>query len=185
MRGTLDINRESNIHAAARTMQTPISIHALHEESDTTANVMLRMLKFQSTLSMRRATGAISSGLAQRAISIHALHEESDVTSAATRSACSIFQSTLSMRRATAVALQNPAGVRFQSTLSMRRATQCARHCTQSFPISIHALHEESDLRRTDVEQHRKISIHALHEESDKASSLSTFVICNFNPRSP
>ena len=117
---------------------------------------------------MRRATGAISSGLAQRAISIHALHEESDVTSAATRSACSIFQSTLSMRRATAVALQNPAGVRFQSTLSMRRATQCARHCTQSFPISIHALHEESDLRRTDVEQHRKISIHALHEESDQ-----------------
>ena len=80
MRGTLDINRESNIHAAARTMQTPISIHALHEESDTTANVMLRMLKFQSTLSMRRATGAISSGLAQRAISIHALHEESDKT---------------------------------------------------------------------------------------------------------
>ena len=61
-------------------MQTPISIHALHEESDTTANVMLRMLKFQSTLSMRRATGAISSGLAQRAISIHALHEESDKT---------------------------------------------------------------------------------------------------------
>ena len=34
VRGTLDINRESNIHAAAGTMQTPISIHALHEESD-------------------------------------------------------------------------------------------------------------------------------------------------------
>lgn len=56
MRGTLDINRESDIHAVAGTLQTPISIYALREESDTTANVMLRMLKFQSTLSMRRAT---------------------------------------------------------------------------------------------------------------------------------
>ena len=78
MRGTLDINRESNIHAAARTMQTPISIHALHEESDTTANVMLRMLKFQSTLSMRRATLRGHVDRVVQPISIHALHEESD-----------------------------------------------------------------------------------------------------------
>ena len=78
MRGTLDINRESNIHAAARTMQTPISIHALHEESDTTANVMLRMLKFQSTLYMRRATLRGHVDRVVQPISIHALHEESD-----------------------------------------------------------------------------------------------------------
>ena len=80
MRGTLDINRESNIHAAARTMQTPISIHALHEESDTTANVMLRMLKFQSTLSKRRATLRGHVDRVVQPISIHALHEESDKT---------------------------------------------------------------------------------------------------------
>ena len=105
-------------------------------------------------------------------ISIHALHEESDVTSAATRSACSIFQSTLSMRRATAVALQNPAGVRFQSTLSMRRATQCARHCTQSCPIPIPALHEESDRQYRRQRAPDQISIHALHEESDTTQAV-------------
>ena len=55
-----------------------ISIHALHEESDTTANAMLRMLKFQSTLSMRRATFMVTSG-----------------------NIGGVFQSTLSMRRAT------------------------------------------------------------------------------------
>ena len=55
-----------------------ISIHALHEESDTTANAMLRMLKFQSTLSMRRATDML--------VAYHM---------------SSAFQSTLSMRRAT------------------------------------------------------------------------------------
>ena len=91
MRGTLDINRESNIHAAARTMQTPISIHALHEESDTTANVMLRMLKFQSTLSMRRATLRGHVDRVVQPISIHALHEESDPMRSALHSIISYF----------------------------------------------------------------------------------------------
>ena len=80
MRGTLDINRESNIHAAARTMQTPISIHALHEESDLQPlHIYLRCATFQSTLSMRRATGATAMMSRISIISIHALHEESDV----------------------------------------------------------------------------------------------------------
>ena len=34
VRRTLDINRESDIHAVAGTLQTPISIHALREEND-------------------------------------------------------------------------------------------------------------------------------------------------------
>ena len=34
VRRTLDINRESDIHAVAGTLQTPISIHALRKESD-------------------------------------------------------------------------------------------------------------------------------------------------------
>ena len=34
VRSTLDINGESDIHAVAETLQTPISIHALREESD-------------------------------------------------------------------------------------------------------------------------------------------------------
>ena len=34
VRRTLDINRESDIHAVSGTLQTPISIHALREEND-------------------------------------------------------------------------------------------------------------------------------------------------------
>ena len=34
--------------------------------------------------------------------------------------------------------------------------------------ISIHALHEESDLRQIPTTRRRHISIHALHEESDQ-----------------
>ena len=55
-----------------------ISIHALHEESDTVIMSKRNNAKFQSTLSMRRATGFI--------VHYHSFH---------------IFQSTLSMRRAT------------------------------------------------------------------------------------
>ena len=60
-------------------MTDSISIHALHEESDSHANALTYMSPlFQSTLSMRRAT--------------QGRHEE--LTAAQ-------FQSTLSMRRAT------------------------------------------------------------------------------------
>ena len=97
----------------------------------------------------------------------------------------------------------------FQSTLSMRRATDSLDCVPEDLPISIHALHEESDtitrgareetvavfqstlsmrratLRRTDVEQHRKISIHALHEESDRPRRDAPRPAGYFNPRSP
>ena len=56
-----------------------ISIHALHEESDTTSTpkFTLRVI-FQSTLSMRRATTWSYQLSTMLPISIHALHEESD-----------------------------------------------------------------------------------------------------------
>ena len=80
--------------------------------------------RFQSTLSMRRATEAgtqLNSML--------------------------IFQSTLSMRRATGYFHFLHGLFPFQSTLSMRRATAtkylAGLDCDE---ISIHALHEESDL---------------------------------------
>ena len=100
-----------------------ISIHALHEESDRIMRIRRSAARFQSTLSMRRATGArtrifykttaFQSTLSMRratyarfgiwvsvSISIHALHEESDHT-ANSHSKPPKFQSTLSMRRAT------------------------------------------------------------------------------------
>ena len=56
--------------------------------------------RFQSTLSMRRATDGLNGNIWLHRISIHALHEESDSN---TRPAAAVvgFQSTLSMRRAT------------------------------------------------------------------------------------
>ena len=145
-----------------------ISIHALHEESDSPRVQCRYPSRFQSTLSMRRATTG---------------NPYFDMVQL-------VFQSTLSMRRATGCGIVPTLIGIFQSTLSMRRATGDqiiilaslrisihALHEESDFVviplplagyISIHALHEESDLRRTDVEQHRKISIHALHEESDR-----------------
>ena len=56
-----------------------ISIHALHEESDIGGRrVTLQGGKFQSTLSMRRATRGFGVVYRGQPISIHALHEESD-----------------------------------------------------------------------------------------------------------
>ena len=55
----------------------------------------------------------------------------------------------------------------FQSTLSMRRATKRAKQARHRKPISIHALHEESDGECGGFRIRRVISIHALHEESD------------------
>ena len=78
-----------------------ISIHALHEESDSETNKLTAQnLIFQSTLSMRRATKKICIGVRPYR-----------------------FQSTLSMRRATVLNGVHAIGSRFQSTLSMRRAT--------------------------------------------------------------
>ena len=60
----------------------------------------------------------------------------------------------------------------FQSTLSMRRATQWLSTRSDAEEISIHALHEESDLisREAGRAAGGRISIHALHEESDSAA---------------
>ena len=57
-----------------------ISIHALHEESDTSTVMNCGTIdhQFQSTLSMRRATRRANNGNPNFYISIHALHEESD-----------------------------------------------------------------------------------------------------------
>ena len=49
----------------------------------------------------------------------------------------------------------------------MRRATFTLFQSTPFVDISIHALHEESDLVKARTRNFNKISIHALHEESD------------------
>ena len=123
-----------------------ISIHALLAESDVPASTACRFAgRFQSTLSLRRATIIIR--IAPRVL---------------------VFQSTLSLRRATrcsessrqrrpnfnprspcgerlANSVADAATIRFQSTLSLRRATIFPSRGWPSSPISIHALLAESD----------------------------------------
>ena len=147
-----------------------ISIHALHEESDSAWQI-----------------GSLTQG-----ISIHALHEESDRSVRWTARPTTKFQSTLSMRRATAFQEDSNCPTLFQSTLSMRRATWQWLYDDLSLFISIHALHEESDVTQTTLANmaifqstlsmrratngsmrtidSTLISIHALHEESDSAA---------------
>ena len=113
------------------------------------AEALERSLKFQSTLSVRRATCHPHLRPQFVGISIHALREESD----------KIFYGVHAVRS------------RFQSTLSVRRATGRIQRDRGLLVISIHALREESDV----VEQHAggasiSISIHALREESDGAA---------------
>ena len=117
---------------------------------------------------MRRATGAISSGLAQRAISIHALHEESDLCSYPSPSAVAISIHALHEESDRVhTTFDSKVLSLFQSTLSMRRATYGLIIVSTTDLISIHALHEESDEAGVQAAVLPFISIHALHEESD------------------
>ena len=104
---------------------------------------MVVLKTFQSTLSMRRATGVGGfEHFVPAEISIHALHEESD---------------------------------RLREQLD-----------NLAKDISIHALHEESDRLREQLDNLAKdISIHALHEESDRAAGADRRPVGYFNPRSP
>ena len=52
-------------------------------------------------------------------------------------------------------------------------------------PISIHALHEESDQLVSACRHVVDISIHALHEESDRQRAKNLQGLPYFNPRSP
>ena len=51
--------------------------------------------------------------------------------------------------------------------------------------ISIHALHEESDFTGCAMMPAHCISIHALHEESDVQPDRPSTAPVDFNPRSP
>ena len=51
--------------------------------------------------------------------------------------------------------------------------------------ISIHALRKESDPGRQRPRRCRRISIHALRKESDSGILVKSFLIHDFNPRSP
>ena len=101
-----------------------ISIHALHEESDSDFCAIIMLPLFQSTLSMRRATTLDLVFDAGRLISIHALHEESDPLHAVEGSV-RFHISIHALHEESDPVVMHPAHATriFQSTLSMRRAT--------------------------------------------------------------
>ena len=73
------LHEESDTVNGYYATSTVISIHALHEESDLTPQTSKGTpIIFQSTLSMRRATYFAWTHAGAQSISIHALHEESD-----------------------------------------------------------------------------------------------------------
>ena len=164
-----------------------ISIHALLAESDEPEwSQEEGAWKFQSTLSLRRAT--IVAILNHR---------------------WAVFQSTLSLRRATATSSEGTSPwTKFQSTLSLRRATGWPHRTVRARGISIHALLAESDQGYGDVSIHvphfnprspcgerpcpyalpcpgQRISIHALLAESDFSFIFPLAARGDFNPRSP
>ena len=157
---------------------------------------MLPLRPFQSTLSVRRATGTRRHPSHERVISIHALRKESDLAATVPRG-CFSFQSTLSVRRATRISVFRFHAIRisihalrkesdwmsrkigsvcakFQSTLSVRRATHLPR-----LSLSITLFQSTLSVRR--ATSHRtepqrpnlRISIHALRKESDGSSSTT------------
>ena len=142
-----------------------ISIHALREESDARTDDNRKSLT----------------------ISIHALREESDLAFCTSYKQQPLFQSTLSVRRATKMwkSLSQYVLI-FQSTLSVRRATNDEVYQVRQRFISIHALREESDTKRTKALKAtngfqstlsvRRATKHFLHF----AQQLG-----DFNPRSP
>ena len=108
-----------------RRAEDPISIHALHEESDVhlLSSPSTGSMLFQSTLSMRRATKSPVDDMLGLHISIHALHEESDICAAVCGLGVSISIHALH---------EESDGWNFQ-------------YERRFLIISIHALHEESD----------------------------------------
>ena len=144
------------------------------------------MLRFLSTLSLRRATGLPSATLSNGKISIHALLAESDPTSVRNNQNNQISIHALLAESDLAIHTKSREYAKFLSTLSLRRATlSTQKNQDGKKKISIHALLAESDARKNSKCRCLLISIHALLAESDWA--LMGGLSCNvyFYPRSP
>ena len=132
-----------------------ISIHALREEGDAVSwPASLMLVKFQSTPSARRATHEPDELPGGFFISIHALREEGDQVCYAGRPERHNFNPRPPRGGRQICNSLATANKLFQSTPSARRAT---RHFVQirveHLHISIHALREEGDVRRSATQQ--------------------------------
>ena len=129
-----------------------ISIHALLAESDSAPpRSKTSASLFLSTLSLRRATMAVSAQRGYEGISIHALLAESDRFGFGKRKLDPYFypRSPCGERHVALCGYERTAG--FLSTLSLRRATHICGVAGDRAGISIHALLAESDFNTTRV----------------------------------
>ena len=124
VRRTLDINRESDIHAVAGTPQTPISIHALRKESDPGT---LRLTKRSKNFNPHSPCGERPCwNIRPNAGSYFNPHSPCEERLKPDLSVLKDmqFQSTLPLRGATLLEYSSQRWFLFQSTLPLRGATQ-------------------------------------------------------------
>ena len=147
--------------------------------------MLAHVLRFQSTLSVRRATRIHSSNTKILLISIHALRKESDARPCGR--GVWLFISIHALRKESDYIFANSRWlIPFQSTLSVRRAT-CAvafRGCCGA--ISIHALRKESDRGAWSCEKDElqfQSTLSVRRATSTKAARRRDYQ--HFNPRSP
>ena len=107
--------------------------------------ILTLIFLFQSTLSVRRATGGMAGVPVTDAISIHALREESDAGNQRRTNPQYISIHALREESDPSAGTNIYGNHLFQSTLSVRRATVAGRTTATVRVISIHALREESD----------------------------------------
>ena len=160
------------------------------------AGANLHILKFLSTLSLRRATRALATYWTRTGYFYPRSPCGERHTHPVSIHVRVVFLSTLSLRRATSAAdsssvcssnfyPRSPCGERllwvlrkvpiigiFLSTLSLRRATVGVAQGADYWHISIHALLAESDSSIEEVSKYVVISIHALLAESDLGNAV-------------
>ena len=190
VRRTLDINRESDIHAVAGTLQTPISIHALRKESDPgTLRLTKRsknfnphspcgerqeilsstfeMDEFQSTLPLRGATLDLTLASAGVDISIHTPLAGSDRPYTSSPKYSLLFQSTLPLRGATRFGEEGRAERQISIHTPLAGSDLAWRAENHRRNISIHTPLAGSDSGQHDLGAVHQISIHTPLAGSD------------------
>ena len=185
VRRTLDINRESDIHAVAGTLQTPISIHALRKESDPGT---LRLTKRSKNFNPHSPCGERRHQHLQRArtqdFNPHSPCGERPPPWPS-RHAPYDFNphSPCGERRGLQDAFGFVHGISIHTPLAGSDETRMG--VQQSRNISIHTPRAGSDIRRSRSISPKPISIHTPLAGSDLVSSLPSFELVQFQSTLP
>ena len=163
-----------------------ISIHALREEGDQVLPVYSSDRGYFYPRPPRGGRLEVQRLLANASvISIHALREEGDNAITAKETPQNNFYPRPPQGGRRISTIHRKEKFIFLSTPSARRATSFALKPTVFIRISIHALREEGDQRRSVHPKPIKISIHALREEGDPILKAAIPTLIDFYPRPP